>query len=77
MADLPTAQYLRWKCRRGMLELDVIFSRFIEEKYPSLSEEQQRLFNELLELPDPLLYDWVVRRHEVDPLYLPVILEMS
>jgi antitoxin CptB len=47
---------LRWKCRRGMKELDVLLERFLHEKYEGLSEAQQRTFRELLELEDPDLY---------------------
>ncbi len=30
---------LRWPCRRGMLELDVLFMPFVEEAYDDISEE--------------------------------------
>jgi antitoxin CptB len=52
---------LKWKCRRGLLELDLVFEKFfaasVEEKHvPALSE--------LLELPDNDLLDIVMGRSE-------------
>lgn len=35
---------LRWACRRGMLELDVLFEPFVDQAYDELSEEQKRYF---------------------------------
>lgn len=44
---------LKWACRRGMLELDVIFMPFFEHEFDSLSDEQQQTFIRLLESDDP------------------------
>ena len=48
------------QCRRGMLELDFIFQRFLENHYEQLSLDQKALFSELLNEEDPTLYDWLV-----------------
>lgn len=55
---------LRWKCRRGMLELDVLFERFLQQGYDQLSEAEQILFESLLEEPDPVLYNWLLGHDE-------------
>jgi antitoxin CptB len=47
---------LRWRCRRGMRELDVLLRRYVDERYSSASCEQQRAFRELLDAPDPLIH---------------------
>jgi antitoxin CptB len=49
---------IRWKCRRGMLELDMILLRFVDQKYCELSPSQQQQFSDLLNEPDPVLYNW-------------------
>jgi len=49
---------LRWACRRGMLELDVLFMPFVEEAYDDLSTEQQDQFRKLLTCDDPDLFAW-------------------
>jgi len=46
---------LRWKCRRGMLELDLMLNRFLDVGYVDLSPQAQGNFDLLLEYPDPEL----------------------
>jgi len=48
---------LRWQCRRGMLELDIVLSGFLETDYPQLTPAQQQAFAELLMLDDMALWD--------------------
>ncbi len=48
---------LRWRCRRGMLELDILLNGFVEKKYTQLSADQKNTFNEVLDYPDQLLFD--------------------
>lgn len=49
---------MRWACRRGMLELDVLFRPFVDEAYDDLSAEQQDAFRRLLTCDDPDLFAW-------------------
>lgn len=51
---------LRWKCRRGMLELDDMLIRFVEQGYQMLTPDQQELFVDLLEEEDQQLLDWLM-----------------
>ncbi len=53
---------LRWRCRRGMRELDVLLSRFLEQVYREASREEQAAFRRLLEMPDPELYGLLLGR---------------
>ena len=48
---------LKWGCRRGLLELDIVLERFLEKNDP-------RGLEELLELPDNDLLDIVMGRSE-------------
>jgi antitoxin CptB len=50
---------LRWRCRRGVLELDLVLLEFLERRYPGLSAAEQLAFDKLLETPDELLLDYV------------------
>jgi antitoxin CptB len=43
---------LAWRCRRGMLELDIVLQRFIALHFNDLSLAQLQAFDDLLELPD-------------------------
>jgi len=50
---------VRWRCRRGMLELDIVLNRFIEQHYASLNKAQQAALDRLLDMPDPTLWDMI------------------
>lgn len=51
---------IRWSCRRGMLELDLILLSFLEGYYSQLSIWEQKVFAILLEYPDPELYGYLI-----------------
>ena len=51
---------LRWRCRRGMKELDVLLERFAQQLLPQASVADCRVFSELLDLPDPLLAGYLL-----------------
>ncbi len=57
---------LRWRSRRGMRELDAILLSFLERSFENLNDADKALYDSLLDLPDPVLYDYLVRRHEPD-----------
>lgn len=50
---------IRWRCRRGLLELDVMLQTFCDKVYPNLNLEKQQLFAELLEEEDQDLQRWL------------------
>jgi len=54
---------LRWKCRRGMLELDKILLSFLDQYYIDLSVTQKALFQRLLAEQDALLYSWFIKKN--------------
>ncbi len=58
MSALMSKAKLRWACRRGMLELDVLLAPFVEEGYDGLNEQQKRDFERLLASDDPDLFAW-------------------
>jgi len=47
---------LRWRCRRGMKELDLLLTRYVEEHYRGAPSAQQEAFRALLDAPDPVIY---------------------
>lgn len=55
---------VRWRCRRGLLELDIVLGRFVEQHYEGLDEVQQVAFDVLLDLPDNVLWDMITSREE-------------
>ena len=70
----PTVGQLKWRCRRGMRELDVLLERYLRERYPSAPAAEQQAFAAMLEAPDPQLFAYVVQREvPVDPEWANVI----
>ena len=53
---------LRWQCRRGMKELDVVLGRYLEHHYASATAVQQAQFRKLLQVPDADLYNRLLGR---------------
>lgn len=51
---------LKWACRRGMLELDVLLGNFVSEAYAGLTIEDKNLFIEFLTFSDPELFAWLL-----------------
>jgi antitoxin CptB len=59
---------LKWSCRRGMLENDLVLERFMERHGPGLSGTRLQAFQRLLEHDDNDLWDLVSGRTEArDP----------
>lgn len=55
---------IRWRCRRGLLELDIVLGRFVERRYTAMDEEQRLIFDELSGLPDTELWDLITCKKE-------------
>jgi antitoxin CptB len=53
---------LRWRCRRGMRELDVLLTRYLDEEYRTAAAEQQEAFRRLLDMQDPLMHAFFLGR---------------
>lgn len=51
---------IHFQCRRGMLELDVVFRRFTEQHFEDLSDDELASFAELLSYEDPVLFSWIL-----------------
>lgn len=63
----------RWRCRRGLLELDVVLQRFMDMHYARLSRMEIQQFETLLNLPDNDLWDIIARGKEADESVQPVL----
>jgi antitoxin CptB len=53
---------LSWRCRRGLLELDIVLQRFSENHLVTLTTEELLAFDSLLDLPDNEFLDVVTSR---------------
>lgn len=50
---------LAWRCRRGLLELDIVLQRFIKDEFYQLSLGELLVFDAMLELPDNDFWDYI------------------
>lgn len=53
---------LRWRCRRGMKELDVLLQRYLQHDWPDAAAAERATFLRLLDLPDPELAAYCLGR---------------
>jgi antitoxin CptB len=49
---LAEQRRLAWRCKRGMLELDIVLARFIEEGFDKMTVDDLQAFDALLGFPD-------------------------
>ena len=55
--DRETEQRVYWRCRRGMLELDIMLQGFLERDFKSLDDSSRKAFIRLLDYPDSILLE--------------------
>ncbi len=54
---LPTINQLRWACRRGLLELDLLLNSYVDKVYAQLTDVEKRQFISLLDMQDQEMYE--------------------
>ncbi len=67
---------VRWRCRRGMLELDIVLQRFVDKHYTQLNETELQQFDTLLNLPDNDLWDMITTRKKLGDKKLQPMLQL-
>jgi antitoxin CptB len=60
--DAVALERLKWRTRRGLLELDLVFQRYWKANGGSMAEGEARALERLLALPDNDLLDLVMGR---------------
>jgi len=56
----------KWKCRRGLRELDLLFRKYSENSLESLSKEDFAMFNSILDIEDQPLYDFIFKNESLN-----------
>lgn len=70
----PARIRLRWRARRGLLENDILLTRFLDTYETTLSDEEVRVFEQLLDLSDNDLMALLLERTEPDSLSIDAAL---
>jgi len=64
--DTTELSRLRWRCRRGLLENDLILARFMEARGQTMSDDEVAGLDRLLRLSDDELWNLLAGRAEPD-----------
>ena len=64
---------LRWRCRRGMLENDLVLARFLDRHGERLTEQDVENLGLLLDMSDDGLWDVIAGRAEPAPALAAVV----
>jgi antitoxin CptB len=64
---------LRWRCRRGMKELDVLLTRYVDQRFCSASSCEKEAFKELLDTHDTVLYGYCLGAQPPPPRFAALI----
>jgi len=72
---MKNIERVRWRTRRGLLELDIILERFVNSTYEMLDEREKQVFETLLDMPDNTLWDMIAGRQETEHGEMQVLLE--
>ncbi|MBU1192314.1 MAG: succinate dehydrogenase assembly factor 2 [Gammaproteobacteria bacterium] len=62
LPDATEINRLRWQCRRGMRELDLLLLQFLDTGYADLDATGAQAFLRLLDSPDAVLLEWLLGR---------------
>ena len=62
MLDKAEQGRLRWQCRRGIKEVEVILLPYLEKHFYQSCEREKELFERLLESQDADLFEWFTDR---------------
>lgn len=57
---------LKWQCRRGMKELDVLLQRYLTNHYPHADTAELAALQTLLDLQDDVLYAYIMGQQQPD-----------
>ncbi|HEY7842030.1 MAG TPA: succinate dehydrogenase assembly factor 2 [Gammaproteobacteria bacterium] len=60
---------LRWRCRRGIREMDLLLQEFLSASYAQLSPSERQAFEQLLDEADLDLLAWISGRADPPPGY--------
>lgn len=58
----PTISQLRWRCRRGMRELDTLMTAWLKNCWEDADSDARQGFMRLLDSEDDALWDWMTGR---------------
>ncbi len=74
MNDGAEIKRLRWRCRRGMRELDQLLTRYLEQAWPDASGAERGVFLRVLDSEDDKLWRWFLGHETPDDAEIAALL---
>jgi antitoxin CptB len=75
MSDDLELKRLRWRCRRGMRELDQLMLRYLDQRYQKAPTDERNVFLQLLDCEDDKLWAWFMGREQPEDALLEQIIK--
>ena len=63
--------------RRGLQELDLVFTPFVEDRFSELNQEEKISFLELLENNDVDLMDWIINEEQIPKEFNNIVIQVK
>ena len=64
---------VRWQCRKGIREIDILLSKYMEEIYQDLVDEQQEIFIEFIQQDTYEILDILVNDKSFDTKFTNLV----
>lgn len=68
---------LKWRCRRGVKELDLVLQRYLATHYETAEPQEQEMFLRILDCPDPDLLAWIYGLRKPPEQFSKIINKLS
>src|SRR3546814_2613455 len=75
--DEAELRRLRWRCRRGMKELDQLLNRWLDQQWAASSEAQRGVFLQLLDCEDDRLWRWFLGHENAPDAALDALVQIG
>jgi antitoxin CptB len=75
VSDDAELRKLRWRCRRGMRELDRLLERWLDRDHAAASEHQRGVFRRLLDCEDDRLWRWFLGHETSDDVEIAALVD--
>lgn len=75
MSDDAGLRRLRWRCRRGMRELDQLMLRYLDGRWAQADEAEREVFLQLLDAEDDKLWRWFMGRERPEQADLDALVQ--
>lgn len=75
LVDDVELRRIRWRCRRGMRELDQLLTRWLEQRWATSTDEQRGVFLQVLDCEDDRLWRWFLSKERPTDAALEALID--